>query len=119
MTRINCGTPPSTLTNKHLIAEHRELVRIPNCVKKGRFNLDNIPDKFKLGTGHVKFFYNKLKYLHSRYVELYNECKSRGFKVTNFEDSFKDLPIELYNDYEPTFTDVQIITQRINERLGV
>lgn len=118
MTRINCGIPPRKLTNKHLLAEHRELVRIPNCVKKGRFNLDGIPNKFKLGTGHVKFFYNKLKYLHNRYLEIYNECINRGFKVTNFEDSFKNLPGELYNDYRPTITDVKIVTRRIDEKLS-
>ena len=27
-----------------------------------------IPDRFKLGTGHVKFFYDKLFYLFKRYV---------------------------------------------------
>ncbi len=70
MTRINCGIPPYILTSKHLLAEHRELKRIPNCIKKGKFTLDNIPDNFKLGTGHVKFFYNKLKYLHKRYVKI-------------------------------------------------
>ena len=60
MTRINAGILPKDLTSKHLIAEHREIKRIPNCVGKGKYNMDNIPDKFKLGTGHVKFFYNKL-----------------------------------------------------------
>ncbi len=43
--------------------------------------MDGIPDKFKLGTGHVKFFYNKLLYLKNRYTSLYNECIKRGFNV--------------------------------------
>ena len=60
MTRINAGIPPAELTNKHLIAEHREIKRIPNCIAKGKYKMEGIPDKFKLGTGHVKFFYNKL-----------------------------------------------------------
>ena len=63
MTRINVGIPPAELVNQHLIAEHREIKRIPNCIAKGKYNMDGIPDKFKLGTGHVKFFYNKLLYL--------------------------------------------------------
>jgi hypothetical protein len=34
MTRINTGIPPKELTDKHLLAEHREIKRIPNCIKK-------------------------------------------------------------------------------------
>ena len=70
MTRINVGIPPAELINQHLIAEHREIKRIPNCIAKGKYNMDGIPDKFKLGTGHVKFFYNKLFKKYSRYLEL-------------------------------------------------
>jgi hypothetical protein len=32
MTRINVGVHPSELSTKHLIAEHREIKRIPNNV---------------------------------------------------------------------------------------
>ena len=74
MTRINCGIPPAELVDKHLIAEHREIKRIPNCIKKGRYNLTGQPDKFTLGTGHVKFFYDKLGYLKRRYESIYKEC---------------------------------------------
>jgi hypothetical protein len=35
MTRINCGIPPAELTNKHLIAEHREIIRIFNAIAEG------------------------------------------------------------------------------------
>ena len=73
MTRINVGIPPAELNGKHLIAEHREIKRIPNLVNRGRYSLDNQPDTFKLGTGHVKFFYDKLLYLKRRYDKLYNE----------------------------------------------
>lgn len=118
MTRINVGLKPSELVSKHLIAEHREIKRIPNCIKKGKYSLDGIPKEFKLGAGHVKFFYNKLKYLHNRYIELYCECIDRGFNVTDYSNAFDDLPNELYNDYEPTKKDREIIIERINERLG-
>ena len=57
MTRINAGIPVETLHDKHLIAEHREIKRIPNCIAKGRYSLKDKPSKFVLGTGHVKFFY--------------------------------------------------------------
>lgn len=117
MTRINCGIPVEELTNKHLLAEHRELKRIPNCIKKGKYNLKGLPSEFTLGTGHVKFFYNKLFYLKKRYIQLYNESIKRGFNITNYIESFDDLPIELLNDYVPTDKDREIIRQRINERL--
>ena len=63
MTRINIGIPPKQLTNKHLIAEHREIKRIPNVISKGKYNLKSIPPEFTLGKGHVSFFYDKLQYL--------------------------------------------------------
>jgi deoxyribonuclease (pyrimidine dimer) len=118
MTRINVGIPPAELTDKHLLAEHREIKRIPNCIAKGKYNMDGIPDKFKLGTGHVKFFYNKLEYLFVRYVKLYLECKNRGFNVQNYSKAWDNLPEELLNHYEPTDIDREIIRERINEKLN-
>ena len=56
MTRINCGISPDELPDKILLAELREIKRIPNAIQKGRYSLDGIPDQFKLGTGHVKLF---------------------------------------------------------------
>ena len=94
MTRINVGIPPAELVNQHLIAEHREIKRIPNCVAKGKYNMDGIPDKFKLVTGHVKFFYNKLLYLKNRYISLYNECIKRGFNVQNYIGAWDNVPQE-------------------------
>lgn len=117
MTRINAGYPPAKLTNKHLIAEHREIKRIPNVVVKGRYNLNTAPKEFTLGTGHVSFFYTRLGYLKQRYVELYNECKRRGFNVQNYEDCWDGVPPELMGDYVPTDQAIQLITERIKDRL--
>ena len=116
MTRINVGIPPAELVNQHLIAEHREIKRIPNCIAKGKYNMDGIPNKFKLGTGHVKFFYNKLLYLKNRYISLYNECIKRGFNVQNYIDAWDNVPQELMNDYKVEDNDIKIIKQRIHER---
>jgi hypothetical protein len=118
MTRINVGIPVKELTNKHLIAEHRELKRIPNVVTRGRCNLKNIPDQFSLGKGHVSFFYNKLGYLKERYIDLYNECIARGFNVQNYLPSWDGVPQELMNNYTPTERDVYIIRERIADRLA-
>ena len=116
MTRINAGYPPKQLSRQHLIAEHREIVRIPNTIKSGKAKVRDIPDTFRLGSGHVKFFYDKLKFLHHRYLSIYEECKSRGYNITWFGDAFHDIPTELYNDYIPTEEAVSLITQRIKER---
>ena len=116
MTRINVGIPPAELVNQHLIAEHREIKRIPNCIAKGKYNMDGIPDKFKLGTGHVKFFYNKLLYLKNRYISLYDECIKRGFNVQNYISAWDNVPQELMNDYKVEDNDIKIIKQRIYER---
>lgn len=62
MTRINL-VPPSELCDQHLLAEHRELTRIPNAVAKGKFHLKGQPTEYKLGEGHVRFFFNKMAFL--------------------------------------------------------
>jgi|AntRauTorckE6833_2_1112554.scaffolds.fasta_scaffold02632_1 hypothetical protein len=118
MTRINTGIHPSELTRQHLLAEHRELVRIPNCVKKGRYNLKGTPEQFTLGTGHVKFFYTRLKYLHKRYESIKVECIKRGYNITNYSNCFENLPVELYNDYQETERDRKLLQERIAERLN-
>ena len=118
MTRINAGIPPAELTDKHLIAEHREIKRIPNCIAKGKYKMEGIPDKFKLGTGHVKFFYNKLLYLKKRYLKLYAECIKRGFNVQNYIKAWDNVPEELMNDWKVQWYDIRIIKERINEKLN-
>lgn len=118
MTRINVGVSPSELTDKHLIAEHREIKRIPNCIRKGKYSMSGQPLTFKLGAGHVKFFYDKLNYLKRRYLSLYDECIRRGFKVQSYLESFDEIPEKLMGDYTPTSHDREIILERITERLN-
>lgn len=118
MTRINCGIPPAELTDKHLLAEHREIKRIPNTVVSGKAKIENIPDKFCLGKGHVKFFYDKQKYLLKRYLEIYTECKLRGFNVQSFAEAWIGVPRNLLNDYSPTARDQYMVRLRIKQRLS-
>ena len=120
MTRINAGIPPKELSDKHLLAEHREIKRIPNMIAaKGCNCLDEIPEHFVLGKGHVKFFYNKIAFLHMRYLEIYSECLSRLFKVENYQQGFltvlQKYP-QLYNDYEPTLMGIGLIKERILQK---
>lgn len=116
MTRINVGVLPSELSDKHLLAEHREIKRIPNTIKSGKAKIEGIPEKFTLGKGHVKFFYNKLQYLYVRYIALYHECRKRNFNVTYYGEAFENLPKELWNYYSEEPGDREIILQRIKER---
>ena len=118
MTRINVGICPTELTDKHLLAEHREIKRIPNCINKGRYNMDGIPNKFKLGKGHVKFFYNKLLYLKKRYIRIYEECIKRGFNIQNYVKAWDNVPKKLMNDYKVEANDIIIIKERINYKLN-
>lgn len=122
MTRINAGIPPQQLTQRHLLAEHREIKRVPNVLAKRSFiDTDSLPTTFSLGKGHVRFFYNKIKYLHNRYQSLYEECKSRGYNVEDYNEAFnacRKIHPSLYQDWQPTLHDVAIIQQRINDRLA-
>lgn len=117
MTRVNVGFSPKNLTRQHLIAEHREIKRIPNQVKSGRVKVKHIP-QFKLGTGHVHFFTDRLGYLKKRYLEVYNECIRRGYNVQNYASAWDGIPQELMGDYEPTKEDKKLIKERINLRLN-
>lgn len=121
MTRVNL-VDVTTLTRQHLLAEHREIKRIPNMVKSGKAVFKGIPEKFTLGTGHVKFFYNKLGWLYFRYDAVYKECVRREFKVTPYHQSFFDA-IDFVEgkckqiSWNPTEEDIRISQERINEKL--
>lgn len=85
MTRINL-VEPHQLTDKHLMAEYRELPRIFTAVLKlqeqGKTPADvDIPDHYVLGQGHIKFFYNKIGWLLYRYYKLHDELVYRGFSL--------------------------------------
>lgn len=116
MTRINL-IPVSDLMDEHLLAEHRELKRIPSMIQKNKVNFDNIPLNFTLWTGHVKFFYDKLWFLKKRYIELYEECIKRGFQVQNYISNFEGISQELFWEFLPNEKDMEISKGRIQEKL--
>ena len=93
MTRINCGIPVEALTDEHLLAEPREIKRLPDSFIKALNSgaLNRIPPTYRLGTGHVTFFLNKQIYVYARYGAIYNECLRRGFKVTPYFDNWHRL----------------------------
>lgn len=83
MTRINC-VPVSELSDRHLVAEYRELPRVYalSAAALGRGETPNDhPDEYFLGKGHVKFFYSRLGYIRKRQRQLIQEMRRRGFQV--------------------------------------
>ena len=77
MTRINC-IPVEMLLDQHLFAEYREITRVSKLARP----LDNYGG-YTMGTGHVKFFYDKGLYLSKRCEQLYAELVRRGYNVTH------------------------------------
>lgn len=117
MTRINI-IDPIDLCDQHLLAEHRELTRIPNDIVKreGNVPLSKEP-AYLLGAGHVTFFRDKLLFLKNRYDALHDECRKRGFNVTyKWPLEAENYPM-LWNDYVVTEQDRELNMIRIHERM--
>lgn len=123
MTRINAFIPVEELSNSHLLAEHREIKRIPNTINSGKARLLDIPDKFTLGKGHVKFFYNKIRWLFYRYCKIYDECRRRGLNVTSYHDAFtlkavnKQVFKLTYKNWKPDDIEIKRIQGLIRQRI--
>lgn len=117
MTRINC-VPVTELVDKHLLAEYRELPRVFKLARK----CPDAPKTYILGTGHVKFFYNKLTRLYLRQKELVNEMLKRGFKPQYDPDDLLLLKSKknegCWGNWEPTEEALLLNRKRISERLG-
>ena len=77
-----------------------------------------MPSEFCLGTGHEKFFYDKMGYLKIRYEELYAECILQGYEVEYYGGAWDGVPAELMGDYKPTLKDRSLLVERINERIN-
>lgn len=107
MTRINC-VPPSELSREHLVAEYRELPRIFKSAAYawawGFTKADSLPT-YRLGEGHLKFFWDKLGYCAQRHRALVKEMQRRGY-VTNITNPDRrwvdDMPPEAWGMWEPT-----------------
>lgn len=117
MTRINVVSP-AELCDQHLLAEHRELTRIPNDIVKRHGDVPlSSETAYLLGAGHVTFFRNKLKFLKERYDALHQECLARGFNVVyKWPDKASEYET-LWQDYVVTDSDVLLNQKRIQERM--
>lgn len=124
MTRINC-VPPEELGDKHLVAEYHEITRVFGLVRK---NIESgkdpatipAPERYTLGTGHVKFFYARLGWVERRLAELALEMNKRKMRVRlELLKGISDgLPAHLFGDWEPDDEALAINRERLAERLA-
>ncbi|ODT67288.1 MAG: endonuclease V [Pelagibacterium sp. SCN 63-23] len=122
MTRINC-VPPAELSTKHLVAEYRELPRIFALVRaaiaRGEAPDDTRnPTQYRLGAGHVRFFYPRLLYLARRQAMLVAEMQARGFhpNFTQTERLLDGFPATWCQDWVPDEAAMVLNRARILER---
>lgn len=122
MTRINLVIPKE-LTDQHLKAEIRELPRIFSLVLKSKKQSVNIPVSYKLGTGHVKFFYNKLEWLHHRYLALLREAEQRKIQINkelieSYLNKIQTLATtSFYNDWSFNNLELELSRKRLKEKI--
>ena len=120
MTRINSAIPVKNLTDEYLLAEHREIKRLPSCLAKAikSGSIDKIPEKFTLGKGHVLFFLDKMRFIRQRYLQIYDECKSRDMNVQSYLSSFDNIESKYMNEYTPTKEEHVLLVERIRIRIS-
>lgn len=124
MTRINTISP-AELHSVHLVAEYRELPRIFDVVLKAEQKgftpaSYGIPKQFVLGTGHVKFFADKLTWCFNRFHQLVAEMKRRNIACHFDTLDGKPMPKNplWWNDWTVTEDAQRLIRERIQERIN-
>jgi len=121
MTRINSNINPKFLTDQHLQAEHREIKRMCKMFEERYYinKFDDIPKKFTLNNGHMKFFLDKGQFTFRRYKALHKECLNRRMNVTDFSDNweFYWYRSEYFKNWESTINDDEIVISRIRDRI--
>lgn len=122
MTRINTVSP-EILKDKHMFAEYRELPRVFKLVRaridKGQKPKDvKIPDTYRMGKGHVMFFFDKLAYLKKRQDTIIDECLKRGINISHTDTStwLDGIPKEWCNDWKPSDNEMNTNMERLIER---
>jgi deoxyribonuclease (pyrimidine dimer) len=121
MTRINV-VPVDELCNQHKFAEWREMPRLVGNLNKSLnrktpFSMDEIPPHYILGTGHVKFFYDKFEWLYKRHQELTRQLIAQGYDIQSDSDIFKSVDTKWFNDWTPRAEDLELNRQRIKEMM--
>lgn len=119
MTRINSAIHVKCLTDEHLLAEHREIKRLPYCLRKAiaSGSIDKIPVNFTLGKGHVLFFLDKMSFVLKRYSEIYSELIHRGFDVQDYSDNWKGIDSKYFNKHNCDSEEKKLLIDRISDRI--
>jgi len=121
MTRINL-VPPCELHPKHLMAEIHEMPRVFSLVRAfhdRRATEDlSVHSQYKMGTGHVKFFYTRLGFLADRYRALCDYALSLGWKINPVDASAltHGIPAKYLGAFQPTRGDVSVNLRRLIEK---
>lgn len=117
--RINC-IDVSDLADQHLRAEWVEFLMLGPYIKRSTNSKNGLvlskSKKYILGTGHARFFYDKLTYVENRYKEIASEMNRRGFKA-NPSLCLNEFPKSLFNDWTPTEEDKITNLKRIVKRI--
>lgn len=114
MTRVNT-VPAEWLTDQHLLAELREIPRIlAQCRPLAPH--ETVPS-YRLGRGHVLFFYPLTGYVVRRLEALGVEARSRGFRVAPQAVGRSPVP-GLDGDWTPGPGAVRLNLERLQERFG-
>lgn len=114
MVRINLISPKK-LSDQHLIAEYDEILMLIAYIKKYP-KIENIPEQYCLGKGHMTFFKDKVTYLKKRHEKLKDEMKNRNFK-TNKTINLNQFNKNHKGDWNPKTPDLQIIKKRIISKI--
>ena len=125
MTRINV-IDPALLNPDHLGAEYRELPRVFGNVRKliekgiQPHQIKQIPT-YRLGKGHLTFFYPRLAYLVRRYQQICDVCRYRGRAVNygNIDTLVEGIDACWFGEWEPDEKAIQLNLSRIVERGGL
>lgn len=127
MTRCNL-VPPSELADQHLFSEFRELKMIPKSLARSiRARgipgvLAIIPPTYRLGKGHVSFFYNKGAYLHERYYKIKQELRLRGIRFNELSAFDPDGTMEcneFWRNWYPPEEALALIRARLAEKVAM
>jgi deoxyribonuclease (pyrimidine dimer) len=113
MTRINT-IDPVDLLDQHLFIEFREITRIATAHRPLKAS-ECLPE-YVLGTGHMKFFYDKGLYCEKRLVALQAELDRRG-TVRYTPKQYKEHIAGYHNDWQPDFKAHAANLMRLHEKL--
>lgn len=111
MTRVNC-IPPAFLLDQHLRAEYREITRLWKYAET--YDGRPIPETYRLGKGHVRFFIDKGAWVLRRFALLEEELRRRGFKA---DKSPRAWPNSLRGDWQPTDEARAVLMARLRNRI--